>query len=104
MYVTIGHDRKISEWLEPQNLQGGPLKDLDIIMKQNEVYRQVMARKDSGRPGHYYGRDVVIEGAVPIAAFLAAAIAYGGDQKWWRDDKKFQDFMKSHPGYSWLNG
>lgn len=103
MYVVTKHNAKIAEWSEARNFRG-IIDDLDAIVEQNKAYRRVMAEQAVGRPGHYYGRDVVIEGALPAAMFVAAAAEYGGDPDWYTDDAKFQDYMKRHPEYSWLNG
>lgn len=102
MYVVENHNKQIAEALAPENLRG-TIDDLPQIMRNNEVYREVMDAKDAGRPGHYWGRDMVIEGAMPMAAFLMTKHEFGGDEDWYRDDRKFQDFMKRNPGYSWLN-
>ncbi len=103
MYFVNKHNAKIAEWSDPSQLRG-LISDLDPIMQKNELARQIMADKDSGRPGHYYGRNMVIEGEVPAAAFAIAAEEFGGDPDWWKDDDKFQAYMRRHPGYSWLNG
>lgn len=102
MYIVENHNKKLGEMLAPENLVG-VIDDLPQIMRNNQVYREVMDAKKVGRPGHYYGRDAVIEGAMPIAAFIMAEHEFGGDPHWYQDDKKFQDFMKRNPGYSWLN-
>jgi hypothetical protein len=88
--------------MEPHNLRG-VVDDLDQIMEQNKTYKKIMAEKAVGRPGHYYGRDVIIEGAMPMAAFIAAPAQFGGDQNWWKNDRTFQGYMKTHPGYSWTS-
>lgn len=82
----------------------GFIDDLEPIIENNDRYRDIMAVKDSGRPGHYYGRDVVLEGSMPMSLFLLACQEFGGDEKWFEDDRKFQAFMKRHPEYDWLNG
>jgi hypothetical protein len=103
MYVVTNHNTQIAEWTEARNLRG-TISDLETIIENNEIYRRFLAEKDSGRPGHYYGRDVVLEGSMPMAGFLVAALEFGGDEDWYKDDAKFQDFMKRHPEYDWLNG
>ena len=120
MYINFKHDpppeqpmdkewvqgmsgAKIAELTEARHLRG-IVDDVDIIVEQNKLYKQVMAEKAIGRPGHYYGRDIVLEGSLPIAAFIAAAQEFDGDAEWWRDDAKFQKYMKTHSEYSWLNG
>lgn len=103
MYVVYENDRAASEVLEPRNMRG-VIGDLEAIIEFNAKARDIMTEKDRGRPGHYYGRDIVIEGSVPVALHHAAAIEYGGDPDWWKDDRLFADFMKRNPMFSWLNG
>lgn len=103
MYLVTNHNSKIAEWSEVQNLRGF-IDDLDPIVRHNQVYRKYLAERDSGRPGHYYGRDVVIEGAMPAAAFFLAPLEFGGDEDWFKDDAKFQSYMARHPNYDWFNG
>lgn len=101
MYILTNHNAKIAEWTSAQNLRG-LVADLDAIIETNKRAKQVMEEKDSGRPGHYYGRDIVIEGEMPVAVFHAAALEFDGDADWWKDDTKFQSFMVRHPEYNWL--
>jgi len=103
MYLVTKHNTKIAEWSEERHLRG-TIDDLGQIIKNNEVYRDYIASKDTGKPGHYYGRDVMLEGSMPAAAFILAEQEFGGDPDWFKDDRKFQDFMKRHPAYNWLNG
>jgi hypothetical protein len=103
MYFVTNHNRKIAEWTAPGELEG-LIDDLEPQLERNMLARKIMAEKDSGRPGHYYGRSMVIEGEIPAAAFAVAAAEFGGDPDWWKDDAKFQDYLKRHPDYSWLNG
>lgn len=77
------------------------INDYDQIARNNQVYKQVMAEKAIGRPGHYYGRDVVLEGSMPVALFIAAAQEFGADPDWWKDDKKFDNYMLRHPEWDW---
>jgi hypothetical protein len=101
MYVLTKHNKKLAEWMEPQNLRG-TIGDVEKIVENNKVYKRRTAEMAVGRPGHYFGRDVVLEGAMPIAAFIAAPAQFGGDQDWWKDDATFQEYMKRHPAYNWL--
>ena len=103
MYAVVHKcEREMSEMLEPRNLRG-TIDDLEDIIADNEIYRAIMDEKAVGKPGHYYGKDMVIEGAMPMAAFMLTPLEFGGDQDWWKDDRKFQDYMKRNPAYSWLN-
>ncbi len=104
-----GYSKSWAEALDEQHFQpggalGGAISDLNQIISNNEIYRDVLASKNSGRPGFYYGRDVVIEGSMPMTIFLLGCEEYGGDDEWYRDDKKFNDFMKRHPRWDWRNG
>lgn len=103
MYVVTNHNVKLAEWSEARHIRGF-IDDLEPIIENNARYRDIMSIKDAGRPGHYYGRDVVLEGAMPISMFLLASQEFGGDDDWFKDDAKFQSFMQRHPEYSWLNG
>lgn len=101
MYIVEKHNVKSAEWLETRNMRG-IIDDVERIVENNEIYKKVMYEKDIGRPGHYWGRDVVIEGAMPMAMFIAASQEFGADPDWWQDDRKFQDYMKRHPEFNWL--
>jgi len=90
------------ELLEPQNLRGA-VESMDRLMEQNKLHQEIVETVDSGKPGHYWGRDIMLEGAMPFAHFMVAALEYGGDPNWFKDDKNFQDFLKRNPGYSWLH-
>ena len=103
MYTVTKHSEKIAEWSQADALHPF-IDDMDEQMERNALARKIMAEKDSGRPGHYYGRSIVIEGEIPAAAFAVAPAEFGGDPDWWKSDTKFQAFMKKHPEYSWLNG
>lgn len=94
---------QVAELTEARHLRG-VIDDIDLIVAQNAVYRKVMAEKAAGRPGHYYGRDIVMEGAIPMGAFIVAAQEFDSDPDWWKEDSKFQAYMKRHPEYSWTNG
>lgn len=105
MYAVLnsGFSRYYSEQMDPHMLRGA-VDDLEQIVAKNDIMRQRIAEKDVGKPGHYFGRDMMIEGNMPMAAFMLAPYEFGGDQNWWRDDTKFQAYMKRHPAYSYLNG
>lgn len=103
MYFIEKHRDKIAEWSQPENLRGF-ISNLDAQMDRNSIARKIMAEKDSGRPGHYYGRNIVIEGEIPAAAFAVAPNEFDGDTEWWKDNIKFEAYMRRHPSYSWLNG
>lgn len=93
---------EMREWLDPSNLREA-LPGLDASIERNRLMKKIVAEKDSGKPGHYYGRDIMIEGEVPLAVFLAAALEFDGDPDWFKDDKKFQDYMSRHrETYSWF--
>jgi hypothetical protein len=79
----------------------GVIDDIERIAENNRIYKRVMAEKKVGRPGHYYGRDIVIEGSMPVALFIAAAQEFGADPDWWKDDRKFDDYMTRHPEWDW---
>ena len=103
MFIKTTHNEKIAQWMNDADMRQ-LIPDMVQIEEKNAAAREIMTQKDSGRPGHYYGRSAVIEGEMPVAMFHAAALEYGGDPDWWKDDKKFQDYMKRHPSFSWLNG
>lgn len=94
---------KIIEMTEARHLRG-VIDDVEQIAERNARVRKALAEKDSGRPGHYYGKDIVLEGSIPMAAFVVAAQEFDGDPEWWRDDAKFQKYMQNHPEWNWLNG
>ena len=98
---SFDSSEEVREALEPRNLRG-VVDDIDQIMEQNQQYKERMEALDSGRPGHYWGKDIVIEAAMPLASFLVTHLEYDGDPDWYQDDRKFQDFLKRNPGYSWL--
>lgn len=100
MYVVNSYNKDF-DVLEARNLRG-QVDDLDQIIDRNLFYKQAIDEKDSGKPGHYYGRDAMIEGSMPMAAFLLVPHEFGGDTEWYKDDKKFQDYMKRNPIYNWL--
>jgi monomeric isocitrate dehydrogenase len=102
-YKTTRSDSTLAEWMNDADMRE-VLPDMAAIEAQNAVYRDIMVEKDRGRPGHYFGRDVVIEAQMPAAMLHAAALEFGGDPDWWKDDAKFQDYMKRHPSFSLLNG
>ena len=87
------------EVLEPGNLRG--VLNIEQTAEENKVYKRHLDDKDAGKPGHYWGRDIMIEGAMPMAAFLMTPLEYGDDQDWFKDDKKFEDFMRRRPIYDW---
>jgi hypothetical protein len=87
------------EVLEPGNLRG--LLNIEHTAEENQTYKRHLDAKDSGKPGHYWGRDIMIEGQMPMAAFLMTPLEYGDDTDWFKDDKKFEDFMKRRPIYDW---
>ncbi len=103
MYVIAANDLNapFAETLEARNLRGA-IDDLGLIVDNNLKMKQLIEEKDAGKPGHYYGRDMMIEGSMPMAAFLMAKFEYGGDDDWYKDDRKFQDYMKRNPIYNWL--
>src|SRR3972149_1034909 len=100
-FIISKGSKPCDDVMSPQTLRGF-VSDVDRIMEKNQSAKQIMEEKDSGRPGHYYGRDVVLEGAVPLAVHLMAAREFGDDISWFQDDRKFQDFMVRHPEYSYL--
>jgi hypothetical protein len=87
------------EMLEPGNLRG--VLDIEHTAEENQTYKRHLDAKDSGKPGHYWGRDIMIEGQMPMAAFLMVPLEYGDDQYWFKDDRLFEDFMKRRPIYDW---
>ena len=107
--MIYGYSKSWAEALDTINFKpgealGGSISDLQPILDNNAIYRDVLASKNSGRPGFYYGRDVVIEGSLPTSLFILAAEEFGGDDEWYRDDKKFDSFMKRHPEWDWRTG
>ena len=103
MYTVTKHAERIAEWSQAEALRPF-ISDLDPILERNAMGRRIMAEKAVGRPGHYYGRSIVIEGEIPAAAFAVAAAEFDNDPDWWKSDTKFQAYLKRHPEYSWLNG
>jgi hypothetical protein len=103
MIFTTKRDRDVAEWTEARHLRG-IVDDLEPLIEKVEVTKGFILDKDSGRPGHYWGRDIMIEGQLPAAAFHLAALEFGGDPDWYQDDAKFQAYMKRHPEYSYFNG
>lgn len=101
-HLVFNNQEQVHEMLEPTNLRGF-IGDIGQIAEQNARMKQIIEEKDAGQPGHYYGRDVMLEGAMPIAHFMLAPMEYGGDTDWYKDDRKFQDFMKRRPVYNWLD-
>ena len=101
MYVITPHNNIIDDVTQERNLRGY-IDDLEPIIEQNARAKRIMEDKDRGRPGHYWGRDLVIEGSVPMAAFHLAPFEFDGDPDWWKDDARFQEYMKRHPSYNWL--
>jgi hypothetical protein len=89
------------EALESRNLRE-QIPDIDKVIEQNQRAKRIIFEQNVGRPGPYYGRDVVIEGAVPVAKFYAAQLEFGGDIDWWKDDRKFQAYMRRNPECNWL--
>jgi hypothetical protein len=92
-----GSQESVREMLDPRGLPG-----IEQVVQQNLVMKQIIEEVDSGKPGHYHGRDIMLEGAMPAAHFFLAPLEYGGDTDWWRDDAKFQDMMKRNSIYNWL--
>lgn len=101
MYIITKGDKPFDDVMGAEALRGF-VDDIEPIMERNKMAKAIMEEKDRGRPGHYYGRDVVIEASVPLAVGLMAAREFGDDPLWYRDDNKFQDFMRRHSEYSWL--
>jgi len=89
------------EALEARNLRGA-ISDIEGTVEENKVWQQIIEDRDSGKPGHYYNRDCMLEGQMPMAAFLLTPLEYGDNPDWWRDDKTFQGYMSRHPEYNWL--
>src|SRR6266446_486732 len=87
------------EVLAPENLRG-IVDDIEDIAEMNQRWKRIAEENDSGRPGHYWGKDVMLEGQMPMAAFLLAPLEYGDNVDWWRDDKLFNDFMNRNPIYN----
>jgi len=90
------------EWLAPQNLRAAMGDHLDQLAEKNDTMRQIIAEKDVGKPGHYWERDIMIEGEMPLAVFMLTHLEFKGDPDWYKDDGKFQEFMKRNPIYSYL--
>jgi hypothetical protein len=104
MFIVTKNLQKVTaEVSEPQTLRH-IVDDITPILERNQVTKEFIAEKDSGRPGHYWKRDIMLEGCMPAAAFHMAALEFDGDPDWYTDDKKFQDYMKRHPRYSYFNG
>jgi hypothetical protein len=87
------------EMLEPGNLRG--IVDIEHTAEENQTYKRHLDDKDSGKPGHYWNRDIMIEGQMPVAAFLMTPLEYGDNELWYKDDKQFDDFMSRRPIYDW---
>lgn len=101
MYAVISkHNREVAEWQESDEFVQA-VSDYLPIVAQNQVYKRIMAEKKVGRPGHYYGRDMIIEGAMPLAKFAMVPQEYGGNMDWWRDDKLFDDYMSRNKQWDW---
>ena len=108
MYVVIESERqgrtfkeKVQAVGEARNLRG-IVDNIEQTVERNKAAQEFMETGNAGRPGHYYGRDVVIEGAVPEVAFYTAPNEFAGDIDWFKDDRKFQQYMRDHPEYNWL--
>lgn len=102
-FKTTQSDATLAGWMNDADMRE-VLPDMTAIEEENARYRKIMAAKAVGRPGHYYGRDIVIEAQMPVAMMHAAALEFGGDPDWWKDDRKFQDYLKRHPSFSLVNG
>lgn len=100
MYVITKGEKPFDALMDGELTRNDP--DTRAIAVGNQLAKQIMEEKDSGRPGHYYGRDIVIEGQMPASLFLMAAREFEDDPTWYTDDKKFQDFMARHPKWNWL--
>jgi hypothetical protein len=101
MYVIVPHSRLINDAFKAENLRG-VVDNIDTIVESNKICREIVKQRDRGKPGHYWGRDIMLEGAIPEVVFYLTPAEYDNDPTWWKDDKKFQDFMRRHPEYSWL--
>ena len=104
MYVVVAKDRNLvaAEALEARNLRG-LVDDVEAIVEGNQKLKQVIEEKDRGKPGHYYGRDMMLEARMPMVSFLLVPYEFGGDKDWFKDDRKFQEYMKRNPEYSLLH-
>lgn len=106
--ATIGHTmwkpglstEKARELGRSENFVG-VIDDLETIVEHNQIYKQVMREKNVGKPGYYWGRDVVIEGSMPMALFVAAAQEFDQDPDWFMSDAKFDSYMSRHPEFDW---
>lgn len=92
------------EHFRPGEALEGADSEMFGVIEQNKRYRQYIAELDRGKPGHYYGREVMFEGSIPTVAFYMAAEEFGGDENWYQNDQQFEDYMKRHPYWDWRNG